>query len=110
MIEENTNVVEYEYYSDPLDTFFDSFETNPELAKLDEVTYQERAEKAVLQIEVLDVDRYIKVNELEDELRRFSKLSFNPLGTANMLKENYNLNNEQYSQDDLNLINAMINR
>ena len=43
MIEENTNVVEYEYYSDPLDTFFDSFETNPELAKLDEVTYQERA-------------------------------------------------------------------
>lgn len=66
MIEENTNVVEYEYYSDPLDTFFDSFETNPELAKLDEVTYQERAEKAVLQIEVLDVERYIKVNELEE--------------------------------------------
>lgn len=51
-----------------------------------------------------------KINELEDELRRFSKLSFNPLGTANMLKENYNLNDEQYSQDDLNLINAMINR
>ena len=61
----NANVLEYGFYSDPLDEFFDSFDTDPELISLDEVTYQERAKNEILKIEVLDVDRYIRVNELK---------------------------------------------
>lgn len=65
-IQENANLFEYSYYSDPLDTFFESFDNDLKLRELDEVSYQERAKKAILELEVLDVDRYIKVNELKE--------------------------------------------
>ena len=60
----------YSWYNDPLDVFFESFDTNPKLADLDEVSYQERSEKAILSIEVLDVEKYIKQNELKEITKR----------------------------------------
>lgn len=64
-IDENANVFEYGYVSDPLDAYFESFDLDPELRALDEVSYQERAEKEVFRLEVLDVEKYIKTNNLQ---------------------------------------------
>lgn len=49
--------------SDFLQEFFDSFDK--ELASLDEASYLSRAEKSTLMLEVLDIDKYVKVNELK---------------------------------------------
>ena len=57
--------VGYNYYEDPLDKIFEAFDTDPDLMALDEISYLERANKAILRLEVLDVDKYIKVNELK---------------------------------------------
>lgn len=57
--------VGYNYYEDPLDKIFEAFDTDPNLIALDEISYLERANKAILRLEVLDVDKYIKVNELK---------------------------------------------
>lgn len=65
-IQENANLFEYGYVTDPLQEMFDSFDTNPSLISLDEVSYKERAEKEILSLEVLDVDKYVKVNELKE--------------------------------------------
>ena len=66
MIQENANLFEYGYFGDPLQEMFDSYDTNPNLVALDEVSYKERAEREILKIEVLDVDKYIEVNELRE--------------------------------------------
>lgn len=63
---ENANLFDYGYFMDPLDERFDSYDKDPELMALDEVTYAERAKKEILSLEVLDVERYIKVNELKE--------------------------------------------
>lgn len=65
-IQENANVCEYGYFSDPLQEMFDSYDKDPALVNLSEVSYNERAKKAILSIEVLDVDKYVKVNELQE--------------------------------------------
>ena len=51
---------------DPLDRFFESIDNSPEWMNLDEASYQERANNAVLQLEVLDVPLYIKQNDLRE--------------------------------------------
>lgn len=66
---DNCNVlIEYGYLqdSDPLDRFFESIDQDPDWTRLDEATYQDRANNAVLQLEVLDVPLYIKQNELKE--------------------------------------------
>ena len=66
---DNCNVlIEYGYLqdSDPIDRFFDSIDQDPDWTRLDEATYQDRANNAVLQLEVLDVPLYIKQNELKE--------------------------------------------
>lgn len=66
---DNCNVlIEYGYLqdSDPLDKFFESIDQDPDWTRLDEATYQDRANNAVLQLEVLDVPLYIKQNELKE--------------------------------------------
>lgn len=66
---DNCNVlIEYGYLqdSDPIDRFFESIDQDPDWTKLDEATYQDRANNAVLQLEVLDVPLYIKQNELKE--------------------------------------------
>lgn len=65
-IQENANLFEYGYFGDPLQEMFDTFDTDPSLVSLDEVSYEERAKKEILSIEVLDVERYIKTNELQE--------------------------------------------
>lgn len=50
-----------------------------------------------------------KVKELEDEVNRFSKLSFNPVIKAtNIVTENYE--NTEYTQDEIDLLNTLINK
>ena len=50
-----------------------------------------------------------KVKELEDEVNRFSKLSFNPVIKAtNIVTENYG--NTEYTQDEIDLLNTLINK
>lgn len=66
---DNCNVlIEYGYLqdSDPIDRFFESIDQDPDWTRLDEATYQDRANNAVLQLEVLDVPLYIKQNELKE--------------------------------------------
>lgn len=66
---DNCNVlIEYGYIqdSDPIDRFFESIDQDPDWTRLDEATYQDRANNAVLQLEVLDVPLYIKQNELKE--------------------------------------------
>lgn len=67
---DNANIIgEYGYIDtsyDPLDRFFESIDNDPEWLSLDEATYQQRAENAVLQLEVLDIPLYIKQNELQE--------------------------------------------
>ena len=66
---DNCNVlIEYGYLqdSDPIDRFFESIDKDPDWTRLDEATYQDRANNAVLQLEVLDVPLYIKQNELKE--------------------------------------------
>ena len=65
-IQENANLFEYGYFGDPLQELFDNFDVDPEILALDEASYKERAEKEIVQLEVLDVERYIKVNELKE--------------------------------------------
>lgn len=68
MIDNCNIIVEYGYLqdSDPLDRFFESIDQDPDWTRLDEATYQDRANNAVLQLEVLDVPLYIKQNELKE--------------------------------------------
>lgn len=47
-----------------------------------------------------------KLTEAQD---RFSKLAFNPIGTVEALAENFN-NTDGYSQEDIELYNALVNR
>ena len=61
---DNASILDCDY-ADPIDKIFESFDINPELVALDEVSYNERAKKAILSLEVLDVEKYIKVNELK---------------------------------------------
>ena len=66
---DNCNVlIEYGYIQnkDPIDRFFESIDQDPDWTRLDEATYQDRANNAVLQLEVLDVPLYIKQNELKE--------------------------------------------
>ena len=65
----NANLVEYGYDTDYLQEVFDSYDTDsPIPVILDEVTYNERAnsKSSILSLEILDVDKYIKVNELKE--------------------------------------------
>ena len=64
--ENNANLFEYGYFNDPLQEIFDSYDINPELVNLSEIAYNERAKNAIFSLEVLDVDRYIKTNELKE--------------------------------------------
>lgn len=68
MIDNCNILIEYGYLqdSDPLDKFFESIDQDPDWTRLDEATYQDRANNAVLQLEVLDVPLYIKQNELKE--------------------------------------------
>ena len=68
MSDENFALIGYHYIDnrDPLQEAFDEYDTDPMLKALDETTYQERARKEVLSLEVLDVERYIKVNDLKE--------------------------------------------
>lgn len=68
MIDNCNILIEYGYLqdSDPLDRFFESIDQDPDWTRLDEATYQDRANNAVLQLEVLDVPLYIKQNELKE--------------------------------------------
>lgn len=68
MIDNCNILIEYGYLqdSDPLDRFFESIDQDPDWTRLDEATYQDRANSAVLQLEVLDVPLYIKQNELKE--------------------------------------------
>ena len=67
---DNINLIgEYGYIDtsyDPLDRFFESIDNSPEWLALDEVSYQQRAENAVLQLEIMDIPLYIKQNELQE--------------------------------------------
>lgn len=65
IIEENANIFDTGYFSDPLDVFFESIETDPSWTSLDEASYNERAKKEILKLEVLDVEKYIAANELK---------------------------------------------
>lgn len=49
-----------------------------------------------------------KVNELESELERFSKLSFNPISATDIIAENFG--EKQYTQEEIDLINAIANK
>lgn len=57
------DIMEFKYYEDPLDEKFSKYDN--ELKYLNEISYEERAKKEILSLEVLDIDRYIKVNELK---------------------------------------------
>ena len=59
------NIIEFDKITDPLERMFEAYDTDPELIALDEVSYNERAKKAILSLEVLDVEKYIKVNNLK---------------------------------------------
>lgn len=50
-----------------------------------------------------------EVSELKEQLHRFSKLSFNPIGTASLRAEN-EVVEEQYTQDELDLFNALVQK
>jgi hypothetical protein len=56
----------FKYFEDPLDERFEAYDTNPDLMLLSETSYEERGKREILSLEVLDVDRYIKVNELKE--------------------------------------------
>ena len=52
---DNCNVlIEYGYLqdSDPIDRFFESIDQDPDWTRLDEATYQDRANNAVLQLDL----------------------------------------------------------
>lgn len=57
---------DYDNYLDPLEEVFNAFDTDPVLMALSETSYAERAAKETLKLELLDIDRYIKVNELKE--------------------------------------------
>ena len=46
-------------------------------------------------------------SQLQEAQDRFSKLSFNPIGTVEAVAENFN--EETYSQDEIDLFNALTN-
>ena len=56
----------FRYFEDPLDEIFEAYDTDPDLISLSETSYEERGKKEILSLEVLDVDKYIKVNELKE--------------------------------------------
>ena len=58
--------IRFRYFEDPLDERFEAYDTDPLLVGLNETSYEERGKKEILSLEVLDVDRYIKVNELKE--------------------------------------------
>ena len=70
MVENNNFIYEEDigisYFEDPLDELFDSYDINPNLISLTETSYEERGNKEILSLEVLDVEKYIKVNELKE--------------------------------------------
>ena len=68
-METSDMICSYQWMDEPYEDrdFIDEmFENDPSLMTIDEVSYQERAKNAILSIEVLDVERYIKQNELQE--------------------------------------------
>ena len=63
-MDNNFNINFIDNYHDYLAEYFDKYDTDPYLIALSEASYKERAEKETLKLEVLDVDKYIKVNEM----------------------------------------------
>ena len=63
-MDNNFNINFIDNYHDYLAEYFDKYDTDPYLVALSEASYKERAEKETLKLEVLDVDKYIKVNEM----------------------------------------------
>ena len=57
--------VGFRYFEDPLDEIFSKYDTDISLRNLNEVSYEERGKKEILSLELLDIERYIKVNELK---------------------------------------------
>ena len=55
----------YSYMQYPLSESFDAYDTDPVLLALSEASYADRAKRETLKMEVLDIDRYVKVNELQ---------------------------------------------
>ena len=55
----------YSYMQDPLSETFDAYDTDPILIALSEASYADRAKRETLKMEVLDIDKYVKVNELQ---------------------------------------------
>lgn len=55
----------YSYIQDPLSETFDAYDTDPVLLALSEASYADRAKRETLKMEVLDIDKYVKVNELQ---------------------------------------------
>jgi hypothetical protein len=61
--------IDYSYidgYHDQLTEFFDQYDENPFLLALSEASYEERAKKETLKMEILDIDKFIKVNEIQE--------------------------------------------
>ena len=84
--------VGYNYYEDPLDKIFEAFDTDPDLMALDEISYLERANKAILRLEVLDVDKYIKVLMKRDKMteeQAWEHFDYNVLGSINEKDNKY---------------------
>jgi hypothetical protein len=55
----------YSYIQDPLSETFDAYDTDPVLLALSEASYADRAKRETLKMEVLDIDKYVRVNELQ---------------------------------------------
>lgn len=63
--------------------------------------------KKVLALENKIKELETKNNKLQEAQERFSKLSFNPVGTMRAVAENFNAG--EYDQDDIDLYNALTN-
>lgn len=61
-----TNDFSYDYFIDPFDEAFDAYDMDPMLRSLDESSYIERARKEIFSLELLDIEKYIKVNDLKE--------------------------------------------
>lgn len=61
----NDNTASISYFTDPLDEAFSRYDTDDLLINLNEISYEERSKKEILSLELLDIDKYIKVNELK---------------------------------------------
>lgn len=77
-----------------------------DIAKITESKKQETAKVTKLEAQIKKLeDEKAKMLEAQD---RFSKLSFDPIGNVKLQAEGYNT--EEYSQEDIDLYNALIDR